>query len=65
MTQELRCDSQKLHGRILEGKTFEVACRSRWCGWRSGVVVLHRFDLESGELIKTLTFKQPVRKEMQ
>jgi hypothetical protein len=59
MPNELRCDSNKLHGGILEGKIFEVACRSRWCGWRSGAIILHHFSIETGELIETLQFKQP------
>lgn len=63
MPKDLRCDSQKLHGRILEGDVFEVACRSRWCGWRKGVIVLHQFSMESGKLIDTIKFKQPEGKE--
>ncbi len=58
----LRCKGNKLHGRVLDGNVLEVACRSRFCGWRSGAIVLHRFNLESGELVETLKFKQP-RKE--
>lgn len=63
MAHDLRCSGNKLHGRILEGKVFEVACRSRFCGWRSGAIILHRFSMESGELIDTIQFKQPIRKD--
>jgi hypothetical protein len=63
MTQDLRCSGNKLHGRVLEGNVFEVACRSQFCGWRRGVVILHRFAIDTGRLIETIQFKQPHRKE--
>jgi len=58
---ELRCDSSILHGIILgEGNgVIEVPCRSRWCGKQPGVVVLHRFNIHTGELIETLRFSEP------
>jgi len=58
---ELRCDA-KLHG-ILRNRTLEVKCDSRFCGHRPGVVVLHTFDLESGELISTERYKTPLLRE--
>lgn len=54
---ELRCPS-RMHG-IVELKTIEVKCRSARCGARKGAVVLHSFDLSSGELIETKKFKEP------
>lgn len=55
---ELRCPNV-LHGIITEQGLLEVDCRSRWCGKEPGNVVLHRFNLETGELVETLKFKAP------
>jgi hypothetical protein len=55
---EARCDG-KLHGEIIDGRYFEVKCRSRWCGYRSGVVVIHRFNIETGER-STKLFRDPL-----
>jgi hypothetical protein len=62
---DLRCDNGILFGQILpEEGLLEVKCRSRRCGHGDGEVVLHRFDLQTGELQGTLKFKQPaIRKE--
>jgi hypothetical protein len=59
---ELRCD-HTMHG-ILNNGTIEVKCGNSRCGARSGVVVLHRFDLKTGQLIGTDRYKDPVRKEV-
>jgi hypothetical protein len=56
---ELRCDN-KLHG-IINQDYVEVRCDSRWCGKRPGVVIIHRFSIQTGELIETLRFKNPAR----
>ena len=58
---ELRCGSGILHGIMVSAGTgiLEVPCRSRWCGKRAGVVVLHRFQLDTGELVGTLRFSEP------
>lgn len=53
---ELRCDA-KLHGNLENGK-LEVKCDSRFCGHRPGVVVLHTFNLETGEMT-TKQYKNP------
>jgi hypothetical protein len=53
---DLRCDA-KLHGKV-QGDYVEVSCDSRYCGWRPGVVVLHRFNLHTG-LMTTRKFKNP------
>ena len=61
--QDLRCISKKRHGILdAEGHTLEVKCNSRICGAQRGVVVLHRFNLLTGELIETHKYKEP-RKE--
>jgi len=55
---ELRCSSKK-HGVMLSDSLFEVKCDSRFCGARRGVVVLHRIDIKSGEMISTVKYKNP------
>lgn len=59
MTYELRCD-HKLHG-VIRGRILEFKCRSKLCGAAPGVVVLHRFDAESGALLDTQVYKDPGR----
>jgi hypothetical protein len=61
---ELRCDWKK-HGELLDGDIIEVRCGSQLCGKQKGVVVLHRFNLHTGELIETKRYRDPVvsRKE--
>lgn len=46
---ELRCENGILFGIILPDGRLEVKCRSRYCGSGPGVVVLHRFDVRTGE----------------
>jgi hypothetical protein len=60
---ELRC-SGTMHGKlaILDGK-LEVKCGRRGCGAKRGVVVLHTFDLTTGDLVATNRFADPVRNE--
>jgi hypothetical protein len=60
---ELRCDSRILHGIMVAPDVIEMPCRSRWCGKLPGVVVLHRFNIKTGELIETLRFSEPELKE--
>ncbi|MGI0002441.1 MAG: hypothetical protein ACRD42_05115 [Nitrososphaeraceae archaeon] len=55
----LRC-ANKLHG-IVDGDIIEVSCNSQFCGSYAGIVVLHKFNLNTGELIETRTFKEPVK----
>lgn len=57
---ELRCSSKKFGELIIPGAgILEVACDSRFCGKRAGVVVLHRFDLATGEMMDTHQYKTP------
>lgn len=56
---DLRCEAKK-HGELDEG-LIEVKCSSRFCGAGPGVVVIHRFDTATGELVDTRQFKDPIR----
>lgn len=56
---ELRCDN-KFHGELFpEDGILEVKCRSAFCGAGPGIVVLHRFDIQSGKMVETLKFRDP------
>jgi hypothetical protein len=55
---ELRCD-KRLHGILKDDGVIEISCRSALCGHVDGVVVIHRFDAESGLLIGTNRYKDP------
>lgn len=57
---DLRCPAKK-HAE-LEDSILEVKCGSRFCGAGPGVVVVHRFDAITGELVETRQFKDPIRK---
>jgi hypothetical protein len=54
---DVRCENKK-HAE-LEGEFLEVKCDSRFCGAQPGTVVLHQFDARTGELVKTMKFKNP------
>lgn len=58
MSEDLRCHF-KLHGIIVEPGVMEVKCDSKFCGAGNGAVILHRFDLSSGELLGTKRYKKP------
>jgi hypothetical protein len=56
---ELRCNG-RLHGRLdAERGTLEVTCPRRGCGAQKGVVVLHTFDIITGQLLDTELFRTP------
>jgi hypothetical protein len=61
---ELRCEGNKLHGLVIEEDDVkpqgivEFRCDSRWCGANPGLVVLHRFNLDTGE-IHTKKYREP------
>lgn len=42
--------------------TLEIKCSSRFCGAKPGVVVLHRYNTKTGELLATNKYKDPERK---
>jgi hypothetical protein len=55
---DVRCDARVLHFRVIDGDRIEVKCTHRMCT-EGGIAVLHRFSFD-GELLETLTFKDPV-----
>ncbi|AVD99634.1 hypothetical protein HWB51_gp016 [Mycobacterium phage Cuke] len=62
---QLRCRS-KLQGIIKKYSDdkvlLEIRCKDKWCADRSaGVVVLHYFNVETGELDHTKKFRDPKR----
>lgn len=61
---DLRCP-YKLHGLLHADGVLEVRCKSRKCGAKPGVVVIHRFKIPSGELIDTRRHRDinPTNKE--
>lgn len=61
--RELRCDGNKLHGLIVDEDgpaqgIVEFRCDSKFCGKAPGCVVLHRFDLRTGDC-STRRYKEP------
>lgn len=62
---DLRCENGIKFGELfVEERLLDVKCRSSRCGAERGVVVIHRFDLGSGNLLATKRFKDPaIRKE--
>lgn len=54
---EIRCPS-RIHGKVVEGR-LEVKCPSKHCGAGGGVLVFHYFDLLTGDLLETRTFREP------
>lgn len=56
-SEDLRCPGKR-HAIIVESGSgiIEVKCDSRVCGAYPGRVVLHRFDVGSGELVETMKF---------
>lgn len=61
----LRCPLRKHAVLIRPSKDpglIEIACPSRWCGREPGVVVLHRFDTSTGDLVETILYREPTRK---
>jgi hypothetical protein len=58
MANELRCPNRKLFG-IIDDGVIEVKCNSNRCGARSGVVILHRFDIHTGNFLETKVFLDP------
>jgi hypothetical protein len=65
MDLELRCPNV-MHGIIRVKDNFlEVKCRHWRCKNREkNKVVLHYYDLNSGELVKTIEYKDPVIKDV-
>lgn len=56
---ELRCLNGIMFGKLDLGY-IEVKCRSSRCGAVPGdVVVIHRFDAQTGKLVETQRFRDP------
>jgi hypothetical protein len=59
---DIRCPN-KLHGILDEsGEVIEIKCKSRWCGYRPGVVVVHKFSTKDWALVDTRVFRDPDQK---
>lgn len=58
---DLRCPSGKKHAELIEPGVVEVRCTDRFCGHAKGVIVLHRFDTMTGDLIETKRYRNPQR----
>lgn len=60
---ELRCTGT-MHGKLdIHDNRLEVKCGRRGCGASRGIVVLHTFDLTTGNMVGTRQFADPIRKE--
>lgn len=55
---DLRCEFIK-HAELISPGVVEFKCRSKFCGAGPGIVVLHRFDAITGELLSTNTYRDP------
>ncbi len=59
----LTCDNRRQPVNIDPNEGWiEVRCRDRYCGAGEGFVVIHRFKMQSGELMYTERFKDPARR---
>lgn len=54
----LRCGN-KLFGILVAEDVLEVKCDSKFCGHEPGTVVLHRFNLRTGDLVETKQYAEP------
>jgi len=56
---DMRCEHKLLAIIVTPapGGEIELKCSSRFCGAGAGVVVLHRFSTENGDLIGTSRFR--------
>lgn len=56
---DLRCQAKKW-GEVWDASgLLDIKCNSRFCGAGKGIIVLHRFDLETGEMVSTQRFQAP------
>lgn len=58
---ELRC-GLTMHGKLDDDGLLEVKCKRRGCGAGPGVIVLHTFDLHTGQLVKTKQYADPAQR---
>lgn len=59
---DLRCESGRKHAELIEPGVIEVKCTDRYCGATKGVIVLHRFNASTGDLIETKRYRNPQRR---
>lgn len=55
---DLRCEFIK-HGELVEPGIVEFKCRSNKCGHGPGIIVIHRFDTITGDLLETKKYRDP------
>jgi fructose 1,6-bisphosphatase len=57
---ELRCENGIKFGELFPvDEILEVKCRSTRCGAAPGLIVIHGFDVRTGKLVGTETFRDP------
>lgn len=54
---QLRCGSGTLFAEVVETSVIEVRCRNRRCGYEPGVLVLHKFDTNTGVVLGTSRYR--------
>lgn len=57
---DLRCASGTLFAVVTGDSEVEVRCRKPACGYRPGVLVLHRFDIRTGAVLGTKVYQDAV-----
>lgn len=61
---DLNCQNRQRHAVLYpEAGVVEMKCNRSYCGARKGVVVLHRWNTNTGELTETLRFAEPTPKK--
>ncbi len=58
---EIRCPKGVMFGILRGARTIAFKCHNRRCGAGPGVVVLHTFDINTSELLRTDRFREPTR----
>jgi hypothetical protein len=57
---ELRCENGIKFGELFpDDEILEVKCRSSRCGASATVIVIHGFDVRTGKMVGTETFRNP------
>lgn len=59
---KLRCKGT-LHGQVTDNRWLEVKCKRRICGYKSGMVLLHTIDLQTGKVVSTKKFAEPKKQK--
>ena len=58
MKHQIRCE-HKMHGILVEPGVIEIKCDSKFCGAGPGITVLHRFDANTGNMLRTDRYANP------